>query len=73
MDVGDEWSVGFALPLANADIEGILAVDEQVEVPRRVLALGVGPGKGVCEGSYRSLGTSQFLYIDNIPFFPTSG
>ena len=43
MDVGDEWSVGFGLPLANADIEGILVVDEQVEVPRMASAVSVRP------------------------------
>ena len=43
-DVGDEWSVGFGLPLANTNVEGILVVDEQVKVPRRASALGVGPG-----------------------------
>ena len=50
VDVGDEWSVGFGLPLANTDIEGILVVDEQVQVPRRASTLWVGPGQGVCEG-----------------------
>ena len=34
MDLGDEWSVGFGLPLAYTNVEGILVVDEQVEVPR---------------------------------------
>ena len=49
VDVGDEWSVGFGLPLAYTNVEGILVVDEQVEVFRRASALGVGPGQGVCE------------------------
>ncbi len=51
MDVGDEWSVGFDLPLAKTDIEGILVVDEHVEVPRSASAFGVGPGQGVSEES----------------------
>ncbi len=49
-DVGDAWTVGFGLPLANTYVEGILVVDEQVKVPRRASGLWVGPGQGVCEG-----------------------
>jgi hypothetical protein len=55
VDVGDEWSVGFGLPLANTYVEGILVVDEQVKVPRRASALGVGPGQGVSEGLPKSV------------------
>ncbi len=52
MDVGNECFMGFGLPFANTDVEGILVVDEQVhvEVFTRASALGVRPGQGVCEG-----------------------
>ncbi len=40
-DVGDEWSVGFGLPLATTYVEGILVVDEQVKVPRRASRIGL--------------------------------
>jgi hypothetical protein len=53
--------MGFGLPFANTDVEGILVVDEQVEVFRRASALGVRPGQGVCEGLPESVELSDVV------------
>ncbi len=63
MDVGDEWSMGFGLPFANTDVEGILVVEEQVEVLRRASALGVRPGQGVCEGLPESVELGDVVQV----------
>jgi hypothetical protein len=49
VDGSDERSVGFGLPLADADVEGVLVVAEDVDASWWAAAVGVVPGPRVSE------------------------
>ena len=46
----DKRPVGLGLPLARADVQGVLVVDEQIEFLGGASTAGIRPVERVCQG-----------------------